>query len=162
MTLQFIIKMMFRYLKAVSLNEQTELFTSIKYSVCLTPVHLTWSGTYTVVSKNKKMIQLCTNTANLLLRKTPLGEQWCLHEQSALAARAIAREDFPGPATHSSCPLTLPASWAQREHSFQDNLSRGGNLKCGENQIQKKGFFCKHNLLTHLKLHQGLGTWLSC
>lgn len=75
MTLQFIIKMMFRYLKAVSLNEQTELFISIKYSVCLTPVHLTWPGTYTVVSKDKKMIQLCTNIVNLLLRKIPLGEQ---------------------------------------------------------------------------------------
>lgn len=78
MTLQSIIKMMFGYLKAVSLKEQTELFISIKYSVCLTPVHLTWSGTHTVVSKNKKMIQLCTNTVNLLLKKMPLREQWYL------------------------------------------------------------------------------------
>lgn len=75
MTLQSIIKTMFGYLKAVSLNEQTDLFISIKCSVCLTPVHLTWSGTHTVVSKNKKMIQLCTNIVNLLLRKIPLGEQ---------------------------------------------------------------------------------------
>lgn len=74
MTLQSIIKMMFRYLKAVSLKEHTELFISIKYSVCLTPVHLTCSGTHTVISKNK-MIQLCTNIVNLLLRKIPLGEQ---------------------------------------------------------------------------------------
>lgn len=75
MTLQSIIKKMFMYLKAVSLNEHIELFISIKYSVCLTPVRLTCSGTHTVVSKNKKMIQLCTNIVNLLLRKIPLGEQ---------------------------------------------------------------------------------------
>lgn len=51
MTLLSITKMIFRYFKAVSLNEQTELFISNKYSVCLKAEHLTWSGIHSVVSK---------------------------------------------------------------------------------------------------------------
>lgn len=72
MTLLSIVKMIFRYFKAISLNEQTELFISMKYSVCLKPVHSL--GHTLWFSKNKRMIQQCTNTVNLLLRKTPLGE----------------------------------------------------------------------------------------
>lgn len=71
MTLLSITKMIFRYFKAVCLNEQTELFISNKYSVCLKAEHLTWSGIHSVVSKNKRVIQLCTNMVNLLLREYP-------------------------------------------------------------------------------------------
>lgn len=46
--------MTFWYFKAISLNEQNELFISVKYSVCLKPAHLTWPGTHTVVWKKIK------------------------------------------------------------------------------------------------------------
>lgn len=128
MTLLSITKWFFWYFKAISLNEQTELFVSVKYSVCLKPAHLTWSGTYTVVWKNKRLIQLCTDTVNLLLRKRLLGENTDVCPWKMVTACW----DFSDSATHSSCP-TYPGhflSWG-RSNSTRQPAEKGSTSNVG-------------------------------